>query len=717
MHKSLVASLLLTGVLVSTTGYAQGVAYAPRRSQTFSGSAAQPLASASQSGIASQVSAFLAQRGIFVPADSIVVASTSRSTNGQVIYRLTQQVGGLQVYGVSAKAAAATSGDLVFLTQNFAAVAGTPQGATVPEVQALRAALASLYPGQDIAIGASRAEANGVVFERTPFFYAAPRVSHVLFQDDDGSLRRGLLVETWSDRGNLLHETLVGGGGDVLDVVSRTATDSYNVFEFDPDKGAQTVVTGPGSGNTESPSGWLDASGQTTFNIHGNNVAAYLDSDANNAPDSGGSAVSGGNFLTAAELAVSPTTTGNKAVAVQNLFYLNNRLHDFLYAAGFTEANGNFQVDNFSKGGLGNDPVQAEAQDGSGTDNANFSTPSDGSKPRMQMYLWSAAAPAEEVVVAGNSTGLRQSTFGPSLTATGVSGALALTPDVVDAGCTAYAAGSLTGKVAIIRRGTCNFTVKVLNAQNAGAKAVIIQNNEAGNYSFAPGGTDRKIKIPSGMVGNSDGDALRTLSGQSATLRKKSVAPPQLDGDLDSDIVYHEYGHGLTWRMIGGMSGILAGAVGEGASDVNAFIVNQDPIVGEYAFANPAGIRRFSYEGYPYTYANVGNEGYEVHSDGEIYAAAMWRFVQGARTAGKTTEEIQRIFVGGMDYTSATPAFEDMRDGMLAYLAASTIDLSPCVIWQAFADTGIGEGANGTVAGRRRVTITESFTVPAACTP
>ena len=84
----------------------------------------------------------------------------------------------------------------------------------------------------------------------------------------------------------------------------------------------------------------------------------------------------------------SPRLPRNRAVAVQNLFYLNNVIHDTLYAHGFNEAAGNFQIDNFGNGGAGNDPVNAEAQDGSGTDNANFATPADGSSPRMQMYLW-----------------------------------------------------------------------------------------------------------------------------------------------------------------------------------------------------------------------------------------------------------------------------------------------------------------------------------------
>ena len=78
-------------------------------------------------------------------------------------------------------------------------------------------------------------------------------------------------------------------------------------------------------------------------------------------------------------------------VAVANLFYLNNVVHDKLYRHGFTEAAGNFQTNNFGRGGFGNDPVNAEAQDGGGTNNANFATPGDGTRPRMQMYLWNTS--------------------------------------------------------------------------------------------------------------------------------------------------------------------------------------------------------------------------------------------------------------------------------------------------------------------------------------
>ena len=105
-----------------------------------------------------------------------------------------------------------------------------------------------------------------------------------------------------------------------------------------------------------------------------------------------------GNFLMAADLAEEPSTPTNRDVAVQNLFYLNNRVHDILLPHGFTEAAGNFQENNFNRGGLGSDSVNAEAQDGRGENNANFATPVDGSNPRMQMYLFTGVGDYEVVV-------------------------------------------------------------------------------------------------------------------------------------------------------------------------------------------------------------------------------------------------------------------------------------------------------------------------------
>jgi hypothetical protein len=246
----------------------------------------------------------------------------------------------------------------------------------------------------------------------------------------------------------------------------------------------------------------------------------------------------------------------------------------------------------------------------------------------------------------------------------------------------------------------------VLNAQNAGAKAVIIANNVAGG-AFSAGGTERKIKIPSVMVTQGDGVTLKGQVGTSATL-KSNPGALQLDGDLDSDIVFHEYGHGLTWRMIGSMSGTFAGAIGEGASDVLAFLIDGDDRIGEYAYNDPLGIRTAPYATHAKTFSQWTAG--EVHTDGEIYAAAMWKVFELYQAKNLTADDLLGDFVDGMNFTPATPTPEKMRDGMLQSVGPGTV--RSCAIWTGFAAKGIGEGAGVTVSRRGAVTITESFKVP-----
>jgi len=135
-----------------------------------------------------------------------------------------------------------------------------------------------------------------------------------------------------------------------------------------------------------SPSGWVDSTRKT----RGNNAIAATDLDANNSVGTSEiqpTADANNSF----DFPFSPTTDAAqfRSAAVASAFYLVNDYHDRTYALGFTEAAGNFQTSNFGKGGAQNDEVQVDAQDGSGTNNANFATPPDGSKPRMQMFLFS----------------------------------------------------------------------------------------------------------------------------------------------------------------------------------------------------------------------------------------------------------------------------------------------------------------------------------------
>jgi uncharacterized protein (TIGR03437 family) len=132
---------------------------------------------------------------------------------------------------------------------------------------------------------------------------------------------------------------------------------------------------------------WWNGASPTT--LVSNNTSTYLDRDSvPNQPDQPRLTAEDGNFTFPLDLSLAPTTSDYQKAAQANVFYWVNRYHDILYQFGFTEAAGNFQTNNFGLGGNGNDAVLAEAQDGSGTNNANFSTPADGSPGRMQMYLW-----------------------------------------------------------------------------------------------------------------------------------------------------------------------------------------------------------------------------------------------------------------------------------------------------------------------------------------
>lgn len=175
---------------------------------------------------------------------------------------------------------------------------------------------------------------------------------------------------------------------------------SYRVIPFPAESpihpgGTPAVKTDP----------WLMAPGSaTTLKWHstgtndysytrGNNVWAKEDRAGNNGSgNTAGSTTSDPlTFDFTPDFTVDPTQVSpvqNQQFNITNLFYWNNILHDISYVYGFDEASANFQTNNQGRGGVGNDQVMADAQDGSGTSNANFATPADGGSGRMQMYLW-----------------------------------------------------------------------------------------------------------------------------------------------------------------------------------------------------------------------------------------------------------------------------------------------------------------------------------------
>jgi hypothetical protein len=138
-----------------------------------------------------------------------------------------------------------------------------------------------------------------------------------------------------------------------------------------------------------SPDGWIPSGGTQTL---GNNVDAHTDQNADNQPDLPRPTAGDRNFDFPADLSLSPTSYEDASVV--QLFYVSNWFHDLTHALGFDETSANFQEDNFGRGGAGGDSVDAQAQDGGGTNNANFNAdPADGGLGRMQMFIFPGPSP------------------------------------------------------------------------------------------------------------------------------------------------------------------------------------------------------------------------------------------------------------------------------------------------------------------------------------
>jgi hypothetical protein len=130
--------------------------------------------------------------------------------------------------------------------------------------------------------------------------------------------------------------------------------------------------------------------------------------------------------------------------------------------------------------------------------------------------------------------------FGPRLTTTGVLAGVvqALDPSdgagaaTTDACSPLTNAGAVSGKIALIDRGTCPFVIKVKNAQNAGAVGVIIADNVAGSPPPALGGSDPTITIPAVRITLADGNTIKAQlgSGVEAKLFVDAAAAVGADG-------------------------------------------------------------------------------------------------------------------------------------------------------------------------------------------
>ncbi|KAJ1867726.1 hypothetical protein LPJ78_000778 [Coemansia sp. RSA 989] len=218
------------------------------------------------------------------------------------------------------------------------------------------------------------------------------RAQAVLVRLDDGTLAEAwdLTVEQDDHWWNAQINARTGKVDALVDWTNHyVEPEAYRVFPWtvpDPSEGERKLVENPADPKA-SPQGW-SRSNQTA----GNNVYAQSNPDGGYSWEHNFRPTSAERvFDYELDLKKQPETYIEAAVT--QLFYTNNFMHDLMFHYGFDEAAGNFQDENFSGKGRGNDAVIANAQDGSGYNNANFATPPDGRHPKMRMYVWDITKP------------------------------------------------------------------------------------------------------------------------------------------------------------------------------------------------------------------------------------------------------------------------------------------------------------------------------------
>jgi extracellular elastinolytic metalloproteinase len=517
---------------------------------------------------------------------------------------------------------------------------------------------------------------------------------------------------------------------------SLLETGTYNVFAMpteSPLHGSRQLLVKPMLDSMATPFGWHDTDGilgTPNYTItRGNNVHAYEDTNnknatSNNEPNGGKNLVFDYYYSKTAE----PDSVLNAATV--NLFYMNNYMHDLAYVYGMNEKAGAFQQNNYGRASniVANDAVQAEAQDGSGTDNANFATPADGGKPRMQMYVWTGSASnilkvTSPATIAGTYEGNNPSNWGKKIDNVPTVGELIIVKDNSNS---TLACGTitmdLTGKIAVIDRGTCEFGKKALNAQKKGAIAVIIVNFDPSAPGMAAGASGGQVTIPVLSVSSITGNALKNAMKDgpvmvSLAVEGEQIKPTRVDGDFDNGIIAHEYGHGISNRLTGGPSldGCLNNGeqMGEGWSDFMGLISTAKPGdkanmakgIGNFASrgnVNSPGIRSspYSYDMSinPNTYSQTTGEG--VHRLGEVWASMCWdlywRMVEIygfdpdiMHGKGGNNKAIKLVF-DGMKIQACQPGFVDGRDAILAADQKNFNGEHTCLIWEVFTRRGLG---------------------------
>jgi extracellular elastinolytic metalloproteinase len=715
--------------------------------------------------------------------------------NGMTHVYLQQTLDGIDVDGAITTINVKADGSVLSVANAFVGEARGRSNSSEPRLDAQTAyAMAASYLNVSLAqlpqpMGGRGGSSRHSVFPGGQLS-AQPVPVQLIYVNEGNALRLAwnLIIDRYQEEGFYAEVRIDADTGQVIDIANYVAhaepsktgaavgySTTYRVlpmpFESPSHPGAALAVVSDPFDPEASPRGWHDtrALGSTGYEFastRGNNVAARADLNSTNSSTNYlAPATVDGNTLRFEQIwdpNAQPTVGGNQPsqgnvpAAVVNLFYWNNILHDALWRYGFDEPAGNFQVNNYGRGGLGNDAVNADALDGAdlptpNTNNANFATPADGSAPRMQMYRWLGPMVVRVTSPISRDYEARKAGFGAEVTSP-VNGSFAIVSDGTanaNEGCNALTNGAqVAGRIALVRRGSCEFGMKALNAQNAGAIATVIYNNQGGDALISPGAgaVGNQVTIPVAFIGQNNGDELAaTLQSAAASggLLPPDLVGPDRDSDFDAGIIGHEYAHGLSNRLTGGPAAASclnnAEQAGEGWSDFVGLMLTMPAnacaaprSVGTYPSFQPhtgPGIRRFPYSRNravnPFTFADTNDPlQSQPHGIGTVWATMLWDMtcdlidVHGqdadlVRGAGGNNIAM-RLVVDGLKQQSCRPSFTQARDGILSADASNNAGAHRCLIWKAFAARGLGFSADSGL-NTDRSDQREAFDVPANC--
>jgi extracellular elastinolytic metalloproteinase len=384
------------------------------------------------------VTQFVQDRGDLwnlTPQDAATVEVVSVSRKGLNTVNMIQRVEGKEVFNSDVTAAVSSNNEVISLAgQLFPGAAAMRNRARAAATSSVAEAIAKAasdltsadYEAADFSATTAPPNSDPYRFyeftpkagDPRPRFERPVRVKDVMFPLGEGQFVPGYYMELWIV--DFPTFSYVIDSIDTPDVLFRKNLTSRITFKYHVHNTGDAICRpedGPAPG-TPHPTGipdgfqavpvpekfvelesllpgdpWLPPDAETTS---GNNCIAYADVERRDGFGPGdvmGRVTSAGVFDYTYDHSKPASDTMNLQNSLVGMFFHVNWLHDRWYEAGFDEASGNAQLDNYGRGGMDGDPILAEGHDFSGTDNANMRTPADGASPKMQMYEFKGPSP------------------------------------------------------------------------------------------------------------------------------------------------------------------------------------------------------------------------------------------------------------------------------------------------------------------------------------